>query len=78
MTLPGMALCLKEVNIVPSSLYAKRGLTRDFDVAAGIVASTPAFASAMITHRFSLDDAPRAFETARDRSAGAIKVVLEI
>jgi threonine dehydrogenase-like Zn-dependent dehydrogenase len=31
----------------------------------------------VITHRFPLDEAARAFEAAADRAAGAIKVVIE-
>jgi threonine dehydrogenase-like Zn-dependent dehydrogenase len=78
MQMPGIALCMKEINVVPSSMYAKRGLNRDFDVAAGIAAANPEIARQMITHRYSLDEAATAFATARDRSAGAIKVVFDV
>ena len=81
MTVPGMALCLKEVRIVPSSLYAKNAHAHDssdFERAAQILASRPEIAEVLITHRLPLDEAPRAFEIAGDRKAGAIKVVLEV
>jgi threonine dehydrogenase-like Zn-dependent dehydrogenase len=31
-----------------------------------------------VTHRFGLEEAPRAFAVAADRAGGAIKVVIEI
>ena len=75
--LPGFALCLKEVRVVPSSLYGRGPAGRDVDAAAALLARRPEIARRLITHRFPLDAAPEAFETARRRSAGAIKVVLE-
>jgi threonine dehydrogenase-like Zn-dependent dehydrogenase len=75
--LPGFALCMKEVNVVPASLYGRHGATRDFDVAAGILAARPEIAEILITHRFPLDAAAEAFAAAADRASGAIKVVLE-
>jgi threonine dehydrogenase-like Zn-dependent dehydrogenase len=75
--LPGFPLCLKEVDVIPASLYAREGASRDVDVAAAILARQPEVAAALITHRFPLDAAPEAFATAADRKSGAIKVVLE-
>jgi threonine dehydrogenase-like Zn-dependent dehydrogenase len=51
--------------------------TTDMQESARLLAAMPEVATAMITHRFPLDQAPKAFATAADRSAGAIKVVLE-
>jgi threonine dehydrogenase-like Zn-dependent dehydrogenase len=75
--LPGLALCLKEVDVVPASMYGRAGVVRDVDVAAGTLAANPEIAKTMISHRFPLDAATEAFATAADRAAGAIKVVLE-
>lgn len=75
--MPAMALCMKEISVVPASMYGRRDGARDFDVAAAIVAARPELGVAIITHRFPLDGAAEAFATARDRAAGAIKVVLE-
>jgi len=75
--LPGFPLCLKEVDVVPASMYGRDGVARDVDVAAGVLAADPALAATLISHRFPLDAAALAFATAADRAAGAIKVVLE-
>lgn len=75
--LPGLALCMKEVNAIPASLYGRAGAARDVDVAAGVLAARPLVADALVTHRFPLDAATEAFRVAADRAAGAIKVVLE-
>jgi threonine dehydrogenase-like Zn-dependent dehydrogenase len=75
--LAGQALCMKELDLVPASMYGRVGPSRDFDVAASIMAARPELAEVLITHRFPLDAAADAFATARDRAAGAIKVVLE-
>jgi threonine dehydrogenase-like Zn-dependent dehydrogenase len=45
--------------------------------AAQLLADLPEVPEAMITHRLPLDRAAEAFRLAADRSAGAIKVVLE-
>jgi 2-desacetyl-2-hydroxyethyl bacteriochlorophyllide A dehydrogenase len=74
---PGVSLCVKEISLVPASMYGRAGPSRDIDVAATLLAMRPEIAEALITHRFPLDAAAEAFAVARDRSAGAIKVVLE-
>lgn len=76
-TLPAFALCLKEIRIVPASLYCAHGAMRDIDVAAALLARHPEVPELLITHRFPLDAAREAFEMAGRREAGAIKVVLE-
>ncbi|MEM7408939.1 MAG: alcohol dehydrogenase catalytic domain-containing protein [Myxococcota bacterium] len=76
LALPGFALCLKEVRVIPASMYGRDGVARDVDVAAGVLARSE-LADAIITHRFPLEAAPEAFGTAADRASGAIKVVLE-
>jgi threonine dehydrogenase-like Zn-dependent dehydrogenase len=73
----GVGLALKEISLVPAFTYGHHQSRREFDAAVDILAARPEIADAMITHRFSLDDAPDAFAVAADRAAGAIKVVLE-
>lgn len=77
LTLPSFGVTGKAISIVASSMYAQRGLVRDVDAAATILAREPEIARALITHRMPLDAAPEAFEIAAQRGSGAIKVVLE-
>jgi len=67
---------MREVTIVPAFVYGEAHGHREFDTAATIAAAHPEIAPALITHRFGLDEAPRAFAVAGDRVHGAIKVVL--
>ncbi len=77
LTLPSFGVTGKAITIVASSMYAQRGLVRDVDAAATILARNPEIARTLITHRMPLEAAPEAFEIAAQRSSGAIKVVLE-
>jgi threonine dehydrogenase-like Zn-dependent dehydrogenase len=91
-----MTMFLKEVRLVPSSMYGcARGVhahgasepgavpgpdadpAGELRVAARLLTDVPDLAAAVVTHRFGLDEAAEAFRVAADRSAGAIKVVLE-
>jgi 2-desacetyl-2-hydroxyethyl bacteriochlorophyllide A dehydrogenase len=67
---------MREVTIVPAFVYGEAHGHREFDTAATIAADHPEIPAALITHRFGLDEAPRAFSVASDRAHGAIKVVL--
>ena len=75
--LPGLAMCLKQVSLCPTTLYGRHAGGRDVDNAAALLATTPALAPTLVTHRFPLDAAVEAFDAAASRSAGAIKVILE-
>jgi threonine dehydrogenase-like Zn-dependent dehydrogenase len=68
---------MKEITIVSSFMYAANGTVRDFDIAAALLSRHPEVAKALISHRFPLAEVKQAFAIARDRKAGAIKVVLE-
>ena len=75
--IPAYAVTMKEINLIPSSMYGRVGPSRDFEVAGALLAARPEVPETIITHRFPLDGAAEAFTTAQDRHAGAIKVVLE-
>jgi len=76
-SVPGLVLGAKELTIVSSLMYGRSGAGRDADAAAALLGANPELARTLITHRFPLEAATEAFAAARDRSAGAIKVVLE-
>jgi len=74
---PGMTLCMKEIHVVPSFMYARFEGGRDVEAAAALLAERPEIPETIITHRLPLEAAAEAFELARDRRSGSIKVVLE-
>ena len=76
-TLPADSLCAKEIRIVPSMTYRRKGIARDIDIAASLLGARPEIPEVLISHRMPLDAAPEAFRIAADRKSGAIKVVLE-
>jgi threonine dehydrogenase-like Zn-dependent dehydrogenase len=75
--LPGMVVAAKELEFKVSMMYGRAGSVRDVDAAALILSEREEIGDALISHRFPLSDAASAFEAARDRRGGAIKVVLE-
>lgn len=75
--LPGLTMCLKQVSLCPTTLYGRHAGGRDVDNAAALLATTPELAPTIVTHRFPLEAVAEAFGTAANRSAGAIKVILE-
>ena len=77
LSFPMMVAMMKEITIVPSYMYAASDTGRDFDIAAALLARNPEIASTLITHRFPLAEVTQAYSVARDRKAGAIKVILE-
>ncbi len=77
LTLPAFMVMLKELKLQPSSMYGRHAAGRDIEGGAALLAANKEIAPALITHRLPLDAAPEAFRIARDRQAGAIKVVLE-
>jgi threonine dehydrogenase-like Zn-dependent dehydrogenase len=74
---PHYAVAQKDLTLFATMMYAKSGAGRDCDEAAALLAENPEIARCLISHRFPLEEAPKAFEVARNRKQGAIKVVLE-
>jgi threonine dehydrogenase-like Zn-dependent dehydrogenase len=74
-----MYFASKEPTLITSTMHGRGGgrATTDMQESALLLAAMPEVAPALITHRFPLDQAAAAFAAAADRSAGAIKVVLE-
>ena len=72
-----MAVMIKEIMVISSYMYGAGGGVRDFDTSANLLSRHPEIAETLITHRFPLSEASKAFEVARDRKSGSIKVVLE-
>jgi threonine dehydrogenase-like Zn-dependent dehydrogenase len=77
LALPSTALPSKEIRVFPAMMYAYAGPMREIEVAAHLLAANPEISRRLITHRFPLEGVVEAFATARDRRAGALKVVLE-
>ncbi|MFT4615331.1 MAG: L-iditol 2-dehydrogenase [Bacteroidia bacterium] len=75
--LPAAQVSVKELKIYSSYMYGRTGLVRDVEIAAQLLAHRPELPDILISHRLPLDAAAEAFGIAANRSAGAIKVVLE-
>ncbi len=72
----GSGFQLKEVTMLPAFTYGHHHGVPEFVTAMGILESLPGLAETIVTHHFSLDEAPEAFRVAGDRASGAIKVVV--
>lgn len=71
-----MTMMLKEVRLVASMVYNRRDARSDFEIALEILADRASDLRTLVTHELALTDAQRGFETAADKSSGAIKVLL--
>jgi 2-desacetyl-2-hydroxyethyl bacteriochlorophyllide A dehydrogenase len=69
-------LFLKEPTIVGSNCYGRPGRMSDYEMSIEIMRRDPETMRRLITHRFPLDDIAKAYETADDKSTGAIKVMV--
>lgn len=72
-----MPLFHREARIVPSLGYCRHETGPEMADAAQMLADDPSIVAAVTTHRFPIEDAVEAFRVAADRSAGAIRVMIE-
>ena len=75
--IPALAMGMKEVSLIPSITYGHTTGQRDFEVAMSVMAASPELGRAVITDRFPLDGAAEAFDLARNRHEGVIKVAVD-
>jgi 2-desacetyl-2-hydroxyethyl bacteriochlorophyllide A dehydrogenase len=72
-----MPLFHREARVIPSLGYCAHEGGREMEDAAAMLAADPDIAETVITHRFPIEEATEAFRVAAERSAGAIRVVIE-
>lgn len=75
--LPALEFLGKELTLVGSNCYALDAGRSDFALAAVMLGSMQDKLAAILTHRFPLDAIRRGFDTAMDKSTGAIKVQIQ-
>ncbi|MDH7571679.1 MAG: alcohol dehydrogenase, partial [Armatimonadota bacterium] len=66
----------RELTVVGSNCYGLIDGRSDFAVAIDLLATGRVRPAPLITHRFALNDIQAAFETAAQKSSGAVKVVV--
>jgi L-iditol 2-dehydrogenase len=72
--LPALDFSLKELTLVGSNCYGRVGPRSDFAIAIDLLREHQDPLTALVTHRFPLQDINRAFETAADKRSRSIKV----
>jgi 2-desacetyl-2-hydroxyethyl bacteriochlorophyllide A dehydrogenase len=72
--LDGYALFAREVTLAFSNCYERGGARADFEEAVALVADERERLAALVTHTVPLADVGRAYATALDKRAGALKV----
>ena len=76
--IPGPMFFDKELILRASNCYAFDQGHSDFGLAVDLLPSLAEVVSPMVTHRFSLDEIVPAFDTARDKTTGSIKVQIHL
>ena len=68
----------KEVKIIFSVCYSAENGIHDYEIAADLIASAKVNPTQLITHRFTLNQTPDAFETALDKMTGSVKAMINV
>lgn len=63
-----------EVTVTGSNCYAYSGMKTDFEATIELMSSGRVDPTALVTHRFPLDDIGEAFRVADDKTSGSVKV----
>jgi threonine dehydrogenase-like Zn-dependent dehydrogenase len=72
--IPALDFSTKEVTMVGSNCYGRSGSRSDFEAAVDLLGKHLTPLTALVTHRFALDQVNQAFATAADKHSGSIKV----
>ena len=75
--LPALDFLSKELTLVGSNCYAFDADRSDFGLATALLLRRKDDLEALLTHRFGLDEIRHGFETAMDKSTGAVKVQIQ-
>ena len=70
-------MMVKEIRVFPSMVYGVTNGARDIERAAELLTLNSQIGKTLITHRFPLNSAKEAFDVAKDRKSGSIKVVFD-
>lgn len=74
--IPSLMFFDKELTLIGSNCYAFDGVESDFSSTTGLLQTIADAVEPLVTHRYGLDEANLAFESALDKSTGSIKVQL--
>jgi threonine dehydrogenase-like Zn-dependent dehydrogenase len=74
--IPALDFSTKEVTMVGSNCYGRSGSHTDFELAIELLRKNLEPLTALVTHRFGLDQVNQAFTAAADKNSGSIKVHL--
>jgi len=74
--IPALDFSTKEVTMVGSNCYGRSGSQTDFASALDLLRQNLEPLTALVTHRFALDQVNQAFTAAADKNSGSIKVHL--
>jgi threonine dehydrogenase-like Zn-dependent dehydrogenase len=74
--IPALDFSTKEVTMVGSNCYGRSGSHTDFELAIELLRKKLEPLTALVTHRFELDQVNQAFTAAADKNSGSIKVHL--